>query len=121
KADLSATWYKSKTSDVILVLPIAPSTGFSSESKNGGVFSNSGTELSLNLRPLTKPNYSWDVGFGWGRNLSNVDSLAGAQFLTTDNFLIKTVAQVGYPLGSIRSLGWARCGISAPDAVPGVD
>jgi len=121
KADLSATWYRSKTSDVILVLPVAPSTGYASEAKNGGVFSNSGTELSLNLRPLTRPNYAWDIGFGWGRNRSNVDSLAGAQFLTTDNFLIKTVAQVGQPLGAIRSLGWARCGISADDAVPGVN
>jgi len=121
KADLSATWYHSKTSDVILVLPVAPSTGYSSEAKNGGVFSNSGTELSLNLRPLTRPNYAWDLGIGWGRNLSNVDTLAGALFLTTDNFLIKTVAQQGYPLGAIRSLGWVRCGISANDAIPGVD
>jgi TonB-linked SusC/RagA family outer membrane protein len=121
KADLSATMYRSKTSDVILVLPVAPSTGFSSEAKNGGVFSNSGTELSLNLRPLTRPNYAWDLGIGWGRNLSNVDTLAGAQFLLTDNNLIKTVAQQGYPLGSIRSLGWVRCGESANDAIPGVD
>lgn len=121
KADLSATWYRSKTSDVILVLPVSPSTGYSSEAKNGGVFSNSGTELSLNLRPLTRPNYSWDLGFGWARNRSNVDSLAGAQFLLTDNGLLKTVAQQGFPLGVIRSLGWVRCGISPNDAIAGVD
>ncbi len=121
KADLSATWYHSKTSDVILVLPTAPSTGYSSEAKNGGVFSNSGTELSLNLRPITKANYAWDIGFGWARNRSNVDSLAGAQFLLTDNGLLKTVAQQGFQLGVIRSLGWVRCGISPNDAIAGVD
>lgn len=121
KADISATWYRSKTSDVILVLPVAPSTGYSSEAKNGGVFSNSGTELSLNLRPITKPNYSWDLGFGWARNRSNVDTLAGAQFLLTDNNLISTVAQQGYPLGVVRSIGWVRCGISPNDAIAGVD
>ena len=81
KADFSATWYRSKTNDVILVLPVAPSTGYSSEAKNGGVFSNSGTELSLNLRPITKANYAWDLGIGWGQNKSNVDTLSGAQFL----------------------------------------
>jgi TonB-linked SusC/RagA family outer membrane protein len=121
KADLSATWYHSKTSDVILVLPTAPSSGYSSEAKNGGIFSNAGTELSLNLRPITRTNYAWDVGIGWGRNTSNVDALSGAQYLLTDNVLVKTVAQVGYPLGVIRSLGWVRCGLSANDAVPGVD
>jgi TonB-linked outer membrane protein, SusC/RagA family len=121
KADLSATWYHSKTSDVILVLPTAPSSGYSSEAKNGGVFSNSGTELSLNLRPITRTNYAWDIGLGWGRNLSNVDALSGAQFLLTDNVLVKTVAQVGYPLGVMRSLGWVRCGISANNVIEGVD
>ena len=94
KADISATWYRSKTSDVILVLPTAPSSGFSSEAKNGGVFSNSGTELSLNLRPITKTNYGWDIGLGWGRNLSNVDELQGAKFLLTDNGLEQTVAHL---------------------------
>jgi len=121
KADFSATWYRSKTNDVILVLPVAPSTGYSSEAKNGGVFSNSGTELSLNLRPITKTNYSWDLGLGWGMNKSNVDQLSGAQFLLTDNTLLKTVAQVGFPLGVIRSLGWVQCGISPNDAIAGVD
>ena len=121
KADFSATWYHSKTSDVILVLPTAPSSGYSSEAKNGGVFSNSGTELSLNLRPITRANYAWDIGIGWGRNTSNVDTLSGAQFLLTDNVLVKTVAQQGYPLGVIRSLGWVRCGISAEHAIDGVD
>jgi hypothetical protein len=121
KADLSATWYHSRTSDVILVLPTAPSSGYSSEAKNGGRFSNAGTEFSLNLRPITRTNYSWDIGLGWGRNTSNVDTLAGAKFLLTDNVLVQTVAQQGYPLGVIRSLGFVRCGISADDAIDGVN
>ena len=58
------------------MLPTAPSSGYSSEAKNGGVFSNAGTELSLNLRPITRTNYAWDIGLGWGRNLSNVDALS---------------------------------------------
>ncbi|MFL5612055.1 MAG: SusC/RagA family TonB-linked outer membrane protein [Gemmatimonadaceae bacterium] len=120
KADLSATWYRSKTSDVILITPIAPSTGYSSEAKNAGKFSNSGTELSLNLRPLTRPNYAWDIGLGWGRNQSLVNNIAGAQFLFTGSSFIGTVAQVGLPLGAIRGEGWVRCGVSPDDVVPGI-
>ncbi|HEV8499266.1 MAG TPA: SusC/RagA family TonB-linked outer membrane protein [Gemmatimonadaceae bacterium] len=118
KADLSTTWYKSRTTDVILVTPIAPSTGFGSEAKNAGIFRNSGAELTLNLRPLTRTNYSWDVGLGWGRNQSLVESIAGADFLFTGSAFVGTVAKVGYPLGVIRSEGWVRCGITSEDVMP---
>jgi TonB-linked SusC/RagA family outer membrane protein len=119
-ADLSATWYKSRSSDVILVIPIAPSSGYSSEAKNGGKLSNSGTELQLNLRPLTRPNYSWDFGIGWANNHSRVDTLVGAQFLGVPGAFIGNVFMIGQPLGVIRSEGWVRCGISADGAVPGI-
>src|SRR5256714_2486451 len=114
KADLSATWYRAQTSDVILITPTPPSSGFSSEAKNAGVFRNSGTELSLNLRPLTRAAYSWDVGMGWARNRSLAVSIAGASFLPIANFSGHTenVAMVGQPLGVMRGLGWVRCGMS---------
>ena len=114
KADFSATWYRAQTSDVILITPTPPSSGYSSEAKNAGVFRNSGTELSLNLRPLTRATYSWDVGMGWARNRSLAVSIAGASFLPIDNFSGHTenVAMVGQPLGVMRGLGWVRCGIS---------
>lgn len=115
KADLSATWYKSRTTDVILVTPIAPSTGFGSEAKNAGTLRNGGTELSLNLRPFTRPNYSWDMGFGWARNQSLVENIAGAEFLYTGSAFVGTVAQKGYPLGVIRSQGFMHCGITTND------
>ena len=114
KADLSATWYRAQTTDVILITPTPPSSGFSSEAKNAGVFRNSGTELSLNLRPITRSTYSWDVGAGWAKNNSLAVSIAGAEFLPIDNFSGHTenVAMVGKPLGVMRGLGWIRCGIT---------
>jgi TonB-linked SusC/RagA family outer membrane protein len=120
KADLSATWYASRTSDVILVIPIPPSSGYSSEAKNAGKLRNSGTELQLNLRPLTRPNYSWDFGIGWANRHSRVDTLIGAQFLNVPDAFIGNVFMIGRPLGVIRGEGWVRCGISPDDAVPGV-
>jgi hypothetical protein len=121
KADISATWYKSTTHDVILVTPIPPSTGFSSEAKNAGIFQNSGTELSFNLRPITKPNYAWDVGLGWARNRSLAKSIAGADFLVTDPYLTATVAKVGYALGVLRGNGFVRCGITNPASYPSLN
>ena len=120
KADFSATWYQQRTTDAILVTPIAPSSGFSSEAKNSGIIRNGGTELSLNLRPFTSPTASWDLGFGWARNQSLVEDIAGADFITLDNSTINNVALKGSPLGVFYSYGMVRCGLSNPDEVPGL-
>jgi TonB-linked SusC/RagA family outer membrane protein len=120
KADLSATWYASRTSDVILITPIPPSSGYSSEAKNAGKLRNSGTELQLNLRPITGSMYSWDMSFQWATNKSRVDTLEGAQFLFTPGGFTGNVFMIGRPLGVIRGEGWVRCGISPDDAVEGI-
>jgi outer membrane receptor protein involved in Fe transport len=119
--DFSATWYDSRTVDVILITPVSPSTGFQFEAKNAGIIDNKGTELSLNIRPFTRPNFSWEIGAGYGKNNSNVVDIAGAEFLLTDNNLISSVAQEGYPLGVIRGNGWVRCGLSPDNVIPGVN
>jgi TonB-linked SusC/RagA family outer membrane protein len=121
KVDFSATWYDSRTSDVILITPVAPSTGYQFEAKNAGIIDNSGVELSLNVRPITRPNFAWEISAGYGRNRSNVVDIAGADFLLTDNNLISTVAQVGHPLGVVRGNGWVRCGISPNNVIPDLD
>jgi TonB-linked SusC/RagA family outer membrane protein len=120
KADFSATWYSSKTSDVILVTPIPASSGYSSEAKNAGKLSNSGTELQLNLRPITRSSYSWDLSVGWANNHSKVDTLIGAQFLYIPGSFTGNVFQIGSPIGAIRGEGWVRCGISDDDAIAGI-
>ena len=119
--DLSATWYDSRTVDVILITPVSPSTGYQSEAKNAGIIDNWGTEISLNIRPITRQDFSWEINAGYGRNRSNVVDIAGAEFLATDNNLIQTVAQVGFPLGVMRGNGWVRCGLSPDNVIPGVD
>jgi hypothetical protein len=122
KIDVSATWYDSRTVDVILITPVPPSTGYQFEAKNAGVIDNSGVELSLNVRPFTRPDYGWEISAGYGRNRSNVVSIAGAQFLQTDNSTgTPPYAQVGYPLGVNRGNGWVRCGLSPNDVIPGID
>ena len=119
KADLSYTYYSSKSEDLILFFPIAPSTGFASEAKNAGTLENQGAEISLNLRPLTRPNYSWSIGAGWGRNMSKVLDIQGAEFFYTNGFFfIPTVAMEGQPIGVYRGFGWIRCGLSDEGTYP---
>jgi TonB-linked SusC/RagA family outer membrane protein len=111
-ADLSFTWYDRKSKDVILTLPVAASTGFINAATNGAEIRNSGTEWALNVRPITKRDFSWDLGFQFSTNRNRVESLAGAQFVSyggVGGFAI-SVAEVGQPVGAFRDYDYIRCG-----------
>ncbi|MEA2713812.1 MAG: hypothetical protein QOK27_1773, partial [Gemmatimonadales bacterium] len=111
-ADLSFTWYHRKSKDIILTLPVAASTGFVNAATNGAEIRNAGTEWSLNIRPITKRDFSWDLGFLFGTNRNRVISLAGAQFINyggVGGFAIST-AEVGQPVGAFRDYDYIRCG-----------
>ena len=82
-ADLSFTWYHRTSKDVILTLPVAASTGFVNAATNGAEIRNAGTELALNVRPITKRNFAWDLGVLFSTNRNRVVSLAGPSSSTT--------------------------------------
>ena len=126
RADLSFTYYHTITDDVILLQPVAPSTGFFRRANNAAKFRNAGAEVSLNIRPITTPDFSWDIGLQWGKNKSRVLELGGSEFVVFDPNSItpQAVAQVGEEIGVLRDFGFVRCGLSpnGPDAaIQGVD
>ena len=113
-ADLSVTGYSSKTAGVILLTPAAPSTGYLNQASNAGKITNKGVEVSLNLRPLQRPNFGWDIGVQFGKNDNKVDDLLGidAVDLPTGGFFAGAVgaAVKGSRVGVIRGQDFARCG-----------
>jgi TonB-linked SusC/RagA family outer membrane protein len=125
KADLSFTYYHTITDDVILLQPVAPSTGFFRKANNAAKFRNAGAEVALNIRPITTENFSWDIGLQWGKNKSRVLELGGSEFVEFDpNSIYTGVAQVGEEVGVLRDFGLVRCGISPNGlsaAIQGVD
>ena len=111
-ADLSFTWYHRTSKDVILTLPVAASTGFINAATNGAEIRNAGTEWALNIRPITKRDFSWDLGFLFSTNRNRVVSLAGPQFVSyggVGGFAL-SVAEVGQPVGAFRDYDYIRCG-----------
>jgi TonB-linked SusC/RagA family outer membrane protein len=114
-ADFSFTWYHRKSSDVILTVPVAASTGFINEAANVAQIRNAGTEWSLNIRPITKKNFAWDLGFQLATNRNRVLNLGTAD----TSFFISyggaggfgiAEAQVGQPIGVFRDFDYIRCG-----------
>jgi TonB-linked SusC/RagA family outer membrane protein len=117
KADASITWYNKKSSDIILLQPLNPSSGFFQQGANAATMQNRGWEASLNVRPLQKADYGWEVGLQWARNRNKVLSLGGEQFIAIGDFN-NQVAMVNQPIGVYLGSGFFRCGLSSDAAAP---
>jgi TonB-linked SusC/RagA family outer membrane protein len=112
RADASVTYYNKISSDVILLSPLAPSSGFLFQGANSAKLRNQGWEVSLNVRPFQQADYGWEVGVQWARNRSLVEALGGQQFISIGDF-INQVAMVNQPIGVYLGAGFLRCGYSS--------
>lgn len=114
KVDAGITYYNDKSTDAILQIPTnGASTGFGAKLANGAVITNKGWEATLNARPVTGPNFSWDFGLQWGKNTNHVVSLEGAEFVTfnTEGFTGAIGAAVaGAGTGVVLGEDFVRCG-----------
>jgi TonB-linked SusC/RagA family outer membrane protein len=110
-AALGVTYYRAKTQDAILDLPIAPSTGYFQQSANGAEFRNWGWEATLDLLPVNRPNFSWRIAAQWAKNNSMVDTLLGAERVYLAGFTGSAVAVVqGHPFGVLYTDDFIRFG-----------
>jgi TonB-linked SusC/RagA family outer membrane protein len=116
KADFGVTYYRQNSTDVILNIPVAGSTGYTEKPANAAALRNIGVEMALNVRPITTRNFSWDVGVQWAQNRSRVTNLAGVQFAPfpfsggTNGLGVQGVAVQGQPLGVYYGSDYVRCG-----------
>ncbi len=116
RADLSVTYYRAFSSDVILNVPVAGSTGYTVKPANVAALRNIGGEVALNIRPITTRDFGVDFGFQFATNKSRVTQLAGVQFAPlpisggTNGLSIQGVAVQGQPLGVFYGQDFVRCG-----------
>lgn len=118
RISLNATAYYSKSSDVILIVPIAYSTGFSAELLNAATITNKGLELTLNTTPFRTKVWRWDLNFNWSKNVNKVKSLAAG----VDRVLIagfqngEIDAIAGQPFGIIYGSKYVRSNPADPSS-----
>jgi TonB-linked SusC/RagA family outer membrane protein len=62
RARFSATQFRKQIDNLLLTAALAPSTGFSSQTINGGQLVNHGTELELEMTPIRTDKFSWISG-----------------------------------------------------------
>jgi outer membrane receptor protein involved in Fe transport len=105
------TYYNQKSTDLLVYMPIAPSSGFSQYYNNAGSMVNKGIELVLTGTPLKLKDFNWDISLNYSRNRNEVLALAPgveeisleAGFSSMGAYAIK-----GLPYGVLYGTRWDR-------------
>jgi len=94
RALLGFTYYNRITRDMILDVNLPPSSGFTDVFQNAGRVDNHGIELTFDLNPIQRDNFSWSVNTQYSRNRSCVKELAGAEHVDLNGFTGSLVSLV---------------------------
>ncbi|HET7622993.1 MAG TPA: SusC/RagA family TonB-linked outer membrane protein [Gemmatimonadaceae bacterium] len=116
-ADLGITFYNNNSSDVILSVPRAPTSGYTSQLLNGARIRNRGWEATFNARPITNDKLTWEVGLQWAKNELRVLDLDGADFINAGGGTFSDAVPAATVGGTFafRGYGFVRCGVSSGD------
>jgi TonB-dependent starch-binding outer membrane protein SusC len=101
--------YQRETSDLLNYIQVTSGTNFSNFlNTNVGNLENKGIEFSLRATPITRQNFSWNIGFNVARNVNKITKLllvddpgytgVSAGNISVDAFIQNQ--QVGYPVNS---------------------
>ncbi len=131
RLSLGFTYYHQKTTDAILAVSTAPSTGFFSKYANAAEFENEGFEVTANLNVVNTTDVQWDILTQWATNESCVLDLAGTEEFSLTGFTGSTNSVVAperdadgnitkcYPIGVFYGNDFVRFGNGS--TVGGVD
>ncbi len=111
RASLDVTLYNQKSTNIILGMPLAPSTGYSSVVQNAGEMQNKGIELVIGATPIKSDKFTWDINLNWASNRNEVLKLApGVDEISTEAAFASngSYAIVGEPYGVIYGTKWRR-------------
>jgi TonB-linked SusC/RagA family outer membrane protein len=83
---LSVVYFNSDTEDAILPIDIPPSNGFVARWANAAEFTTSGWEATLDLIPVQRPNFGWNLAAQLSTTDSCVESLASTEEFALNGF-----------------------------------
>ncbi|MEN3323198.1 TonB-dependent receptor [Mariniflexile soesokkakense] len=80
----SIDYYRKKTTDLLLRLPVPSPTAVSTQLANVGSVENKGIELEISADIIDKNDFTWTSSFNYSRNRNKVLSLSNDQFQGKD-------------------------------------
>jgi TonB-linked SusC/RagA family outer membrane protein len=111
RLNVEATVYSNRSRNQIITVPIAPTSGYTSQTLNAGLITNKGIELLVRGTPIRSQNFSWEVTANFTKNSNKVVEL----FPGTERLVLpggfngaSLVAQVGQPYGAFFGASFLR-------------
>jgi TonB-linked SusC/RagA family outer membrane protein len=109
RVGIDYTYYSTLSAGQIFRVPLAFSTGFSTELRNSGSMSVKGHEVVLNTTPVKTAKVTWDFITNFTTFDNRVVELAeGIQRLTLGGFRAQIIAERGKPYPSLIGSAFAR-------------
>lgn len=120
RLNLDATYYNRRSDNQIIVVPIAPSSGFLRYALNSGALTTNGVDVVLNATPVKTKDFRWDLGLNFTHWKTMVESLAdGVDNQYLDGFTGSTISNVaGQEYGQIYGGAWMRANDTNADGKP---
>ena len=72
-------WYQKTTKDLLLQVPVSPTTGFSTQLKNAGTVRNTGIEVALNWHDKIGKDFDYNIGYNFAYNKNKVTEVNSSQ------------------------------------------
>ncbi|APZ46071.1 hypothetical protein BW723_07070 [Polaribacter reichenbachii] len=95
---VSFDYYDKKTSGMLLNVPVALTTGFSSGFANIGDMRNTGFEVELNTKNISNDNFKWSTNLNFSHNKNEIESLGPDNTPIPTGFQNRTqIHKVGSP------------------------
>lgn len=117
KLTLDLKWYRRRTSDALLDVPVAASNGFSMMKRNIGILSNEGYEAGIAFSlPDMHPDFTMRIGATVAYNKNRVDDLYYTDKLYTSDYSLIPDFQVGKAYDILYGL--RQDGINAVTGLP---
>jgi TonB-linked SusC/RagA family outer membrane protein len=104
RISLDATFYNRKRKDLILPVPVAASSGYTTEVENFGTTQNKGIEITLSGTPIKTKDVTWTLNYNFAEDRSKVLELpeGAQQILLNDIYSVNMYAIKGQPLGVLE-------------------
>ena len=75
RIEMNIDLYQTDNTELLLYVPLPPSSGFYEVMKNSGAVRNRGVEFNINANVINLNGWRWDIGFNIGFNQNRVTSL----------------------------------------------
>jgi hypothetical protein len=110
RISLDVAYFNNQNSDLLLSVPIAPSTGFSSKYTNAGTMKTTGVDILLNATVIKSSSFTWDLSVNFSNPKSIVTKLApGVESIFLGGFTDPQIRAVaGEPYRSVYGVKLLR-------------